>query len=371
MHDESMILAPHINVYLKTTETCNLNCSHCFTSGSNGKKIYFNPEKTIQFFKKLRVECPWVKSARFMFHGGEPFLAPIEDLNAAYEGLKNIFPRTTFSMQTNLVFPMTIDKRNFLDEVMMEDGFGTSWDYDIRFTGPKHVELWEKNVRSLTADRHYLTMIVSMTKRLFLEKTPLEIMEYAHKLGFKFVLFERITSDGNAKINSDIIPSNKLQDAWMHQMFNQTIEHKLYEKIGNMLISEIADAFVNHKHTGNRCRTCEQSLLTINADGTIGGCPNTAPSDFWGHIDYSIADNLNSKKRLSLISCERFDRNPLCYTCPAFEYCNSDCNKLAWDQNNTYCPAPKKIWHQMMKDNDISTYKKLILSNDREGAHGI
>ena len=26
-------------VYLKTTETCQLNCKHCFTNGINGRKI--------------------------------------------------------------------------------------------------------------------------------------------------------------------------------------------------------------------------------------------------------------------------------------------------------------------------------------------
>ena len=34
-------------IYLKTTETCNLNCAHCFTSGVNGRKIYFNTDKLL------------------------------------------------------------------------------------------------------------------------------------------------------------------------------------------------------------------------------------------------------------------------------------------------------------------------------------
>ncbi len=377
-----MILSPNINVYLKTTETCNLNCAHCFTSGSNGKKIFFSPDKVISFFKKLKVECPWVSDVRFMFHGGEPFLAPINDLYKTYYGLKDIFKNTSFALQTNLVFPLTDDKRKFLKEVMLDYGFGTSWDYDIRFGSnassshssslrEKHIKLWEDNVRSLVADGHYLTMIVSMTKKLLIEKEPIEVINYAENLGFKNILFERITSDGNAKNNSEIIPQNYLQDAWLHKMFNQTIESKAYERIGNMLVSELAEAFVNHNHTGNRCRSCEQSLLTINADGTIGGCPNSAPVDFWGHIDWSIDESLRSKKRLSLMSCERFERNPLCYSCPAYEYCNSDCNKLAWDENETYCPAPKKIWHQMMADKDLGTYRKLILDVVQVAAHGI
>lgn len=380
-----MILSPHVNVYLKTTETCNLNCKHCFTSGSNGAKVYFKPDKVIDFFSRLRESAPWVKSIKYLFHGGEPFLAPLEDMYEVYHGLKDIFPETRFGLQTNLIYKLTDEKRQFMKDVLWNDGFGTSWDYDIRFGSTaksesqraaireKQIKLWEKNVRTLTQeDDHYMTMIVSITKKLIEEKEPIEIMEYARDLGFKHILFERITSDGNAKINSDVIPENRKQDEWLHRMFNQCIEHKTYEYIGNMLMSELAEAYVNHNHTANRCRVCEQSLLTINATGTIGGCPNTGPVDHWGHIDWSIQENMNSKKRLYTISCERFERNPLCYECPAFEYCNSDCNKLAWDENNTYCAAPKKIWHQMMNDNDIETYKKLIIKTPpSEAPHGV
>ena len=380
----SLVLAPSVSVYLKTTETCNLNCKHCFTSGSQGAKVFFSPDKVIDFFQRLKKECPWVKNIRYLFHGGEPLLAPIQDLYRAYEGLKDIFPQTTFSMQTNLVFELTDARRKFLKDIVFENGFGTSWDYDIRFgsnaskseeqaeVSQKQRALWEKNVRTLVADGHYMTMIVSITKKLIEEKEPIEIVNYAHSLGFKHILFERITSDGNAKVNSDIIPSNAAQDEWLHKMFQQTLEHKTYEYIGNMLMSELAEAYVNHLHVANRCRVCEQSLLTINATGTIGGCPNTGPSDHWGHIEWDIGKSFRSEKRLQAISCEVGERNPLCYSCPAFEFCNSDCNKLAWDENNTYCAAPKKIWKQMMKDNDIEQYKKLLFRNlQQAAAHGI
>ena len=379
-----MILSPNVNVYLKTTETCNLNCKHCFTSGSNGAKVYFKPDKVIDFFTRLRKEAPWVRNVRYMFHGGEPMLAPVEDLYKAYHGLKEIFPETRFGMQTNLTYKLTDEKRQFMKEVLYEDGFGTSWDYDIRFGSTvtneknradvraKQIKLWEDNVKKLTfEDGHYMTMIVCITANLIKEKEPIEIINYAHSLGFKHILFERITSDGNAKHNNEIIPRNKDQDAWLHKMFNQCLEHKTHEYIGNMLMSEVAEAYVYRAHTANRCRICERSLLTINATGTIGGCPNTGPVAHWGHIQWSIKDNLHSKKRLKTIACEQFDRNPICYECPAFEYCNSDCNKLAWDEDNTYCAAPKTIWHQMMNDNDIEEYKKLIIGNPAGGAHGI
>lgn len=378
-----MILSPNVNVYLKTTETCNLNCQHCFTSGAQGAKVYFSPEKVISFFQKLKEECPWVQTIRYNFHGGEPMLAPLPDLYQVWNGLKDIFPASVFSIQTNLVYPMTSEKRAFFKDLFLHTGFGTSWDYDIRFGSTvkeskdyesirlKQIATWEENVRTLVEDGHYLTMIVSITKKLIEEKEPIEIVRYARDLGFKNILFERITTYGNATTNRDIVPHNSQQDVWLHKLFNQTLEHKTYLEIGDMLLSEIAEAYVNHSHVGNRCRKCEQSLLTVNATGTIGGCPNTGPVEHWGHIEWPISESLRSKKRLSQISCEAFYRNQICYTCPAFEYCNSDCNKLPWDDNGTYCAAPKKIWKQMMTENKYEDYQKLILKRSTQEAHAV
>jgi len=354
------MLTENVQIYLKTTETCNLNCEHCFTSGSNGAKIFFNPDKTLNFLHRLSRDVPYLKSLRIMFHGGEPMLAPLQDMRDIHKHAQNLVDDVSFGMQTNLVYPLTDKRREFFKDILYRDGWGSSWDYDIRFKDKKHLELYERNSKILNLeDKHMTTMIVSITKELIINKEPIEIMEYAKSLGYQYILFERITSDGNAKKNSNIIPSNAEQDAWLLKMWHQCIEYKTHEWIGNMLMSEIAKALVNVQHTANRCRECEQSLLTINADGTISGCPNTAPVDYWGHIDHNIKDMLKSKQRVKTIACE-VQRDPRCYTCPAFSVCNGDCHQLAWDDD--YCPAPKKIWAEGLRNKDYNTYKKLILN---------
>ena len=361
-----MIISSNIQVYLKTTETCNLNCKHCFTSGSQGAKIFFDPNKTINFFYRLKRDLPNLNGVRIMFHGGEPMLAPLKDMYDVYESTKDLFPDTSFGLQTNLVYTLTNARRQFFYDVLLEHGFGSSWDYDIRFANPQQLQLYEHNSKILNfEDGHRSTMIVSITKKLIENKEPIEIMEYAKSLGYSYILFERITVDGNAKKNSDIIPSNTDQDAWLLKMWNQCIEQKTYEWIGNMLMSEFATAVVNRQHTANRCRDCEQSLITINANGSIAGCPNSAPIDYWGHIDNNIKDMLSSEKRLEIIGCET-QRDPRCYTCPAFEVCNGDCHQLSWDGD--VCPAPKSIWKKALVDKDYDTYKQLILRQDY--AHG-
>lgn len=376
-----MNIASSVNVYLKTTETCNLNCKHCFTSGSTGAKIFFDPGKTLDFFRRLKLSCPWVKNIRFMFHGGEPMLAPAVAIRKAYLGLTEIYPSARFSIQTNLVYELTDEKRKLFLDLFYRDGFGTSWDYDIRFgsvaTDPesqlalaaKQRLLWENNVRTLIADGHQITMIVSITKKLIQEKEPIDVIRYARDLGFPYILFERITDDGNAKLNHEIVPSNREQDEWLYRMFRQTIDTQAYKYIGNMFLAELAESYVNRVHVGNRCRICEKSLLTINADGSIAGCPNTAPANYWGHIDWPIEKSLKSEKRLRAIHCEAVERNSECYTCSAFSLCNSDCNKISWDEENKYCPAPKKIWQEMLRLSDEETYRKLLLTDVGASAH--
>lgn len=351
-----------IQAYVKTTETCNLNCSHCFTSGSKGKRIFFNPERTADFFHRLKRDVPKIDTCRFLFHGGEPLLAPIEDMYKFKELTKGIFANQFYSISSNLTLPMTTEIRNFFKDVI-DDNFGTSWDFDIRFGSnnikhqTKQLELWEENSKLLMSDGHQATMMVCITKELIANVEPIEVVNYAHALGFHSILFERITSDGNAKLNSNIIPSNTAVEQWILRMWNQSVESKSYEYIYNMLLGEIATAVVSRTHVGNRCRDCEQSLLTINADGTISGCPNTAPNESWGHIDWRITDSLRSDKRLKAVACE-IHRNPLCYKCPVQTICNGDCQKLAWEGD--ICAAPKSLFIKLKAEMDIGLYNKFI-----------
>lgn len=361
-----MILSEHLQVYLKTTETCQLNCKHCFTSGSNGAKVFFNPDKVINFFYRLNKEAPQVRSLNILFHGGEPMLAPLESLKEVHKYLSKLPLQVTWGIQTNLVYKLTEEYRNFFKDVFMQYGFGTSWDYDMRFgsTSPGNekvkqaqLKLWENNVRELIKDGHFMTMIVSISKRMIEEKEPIEIINYARDLGFQNILFERITHDGNANENSDIFPKNKDQDEWLTKMWHQSIENKTYEYMNNMFLSEVVEAVVLRNHTANRCRNCEQSMLTLNATGTISGCPNSAPKDYWGHIDMNIPEMLNSDKRLKIITCEA-SRNPVCYTCPNFDVCNGDCHQLPWEGD--LCAAPKSLMTFLKEEGNFDLYRKML-----------
>lgn len=339
-----------ISVYVKTTETCNLNCFHCFTNGINGAKIYFNPVKTADWCNQLyngQTFC------HFEYHGGEPMLAKMEDLWEFFHRVNDVWGnKATFGITTNLTYKLTEEKIDFFDHVMEAKRIGTSWDPTIRFANERQRKLWEDNVKELVSRGFYIKAFISVSKDV-VEMSPREIAEYMMSLGVKEISWERITGNGSALLNADkLYPTNsKLQDFFMRvhkenydlrETFYDTFMETIYEKFEKGLLFQ-----------GTFCRDCEQKLFTINADGTIAGCPNAAPTDHYGHIETPAVDVINSPKRQEVIACEVFERDPRCYTCPVFAYCHSDCHQLEWQED--VCPAPKTLMMELLNGTNHKT----------------
>jgi len=331
----------HLMVYVKTTETCNLDCSHCFTSGTNGRKIYFDAKKTANWCNELDTQD---NAIHFEYHGGEPILAPMEDLLEFYNITKTQWgDRCTHGITTNLVYKMTDERLKFLK--MIDGGsIGTSWDPNIRFKNEIQRSLWEKNVKLLVEEGCFVKCFISASKDV-VKMEPLEIADYMHSLGIGSISYERLTHDGNATINLDIFPHNSELDAFWMKMHETTEDHPVH----NSFLNTVYDKFSKGQFfNGTFCRDCEQKLHTINADGTVAGCPNTAPTQWYGTIDMPAKTVRESPKRMEVIACETHDRDPRCYDCPVFIYCHSDCHQLQWVDD--VCPAPKTLMMKLAGD---------------------
>ncbi len=343
-------------VYLKTTDTCQLNCAHCFTNGKNGAKIFFNPKQTIRFFQGLKRLIPKYEKGHFSFHGGEPMLCPTELMFEAWEGIKDLWPNLWWSTQTNLTYKLTPDKLSVF-ETICKKSFGTSWDYNIRWENKKQQDLWEDNVRTLIQDGHELTVMVSLNNALIKEKEPIKIIEYMANLGVQHLNFERITNNGNAVLHNDLIPSNLELDAWLLRMWEQTKEHKTWEYIDNMFMDSVLSSMVHGTYSGCRSRQCEQKIFTINASGTIGGCPNDATTNYYGTIFDPIETIFFNPRRMCNIQKEAV-RHPVCSTCEVYDICNGDCHQLGWQGD--VCAAPKSLMKSLKQQNQFHLYKDVL-----------
>lgn len=345
--------------YIKTTDTCQLNCDHCYTNGRNGKQNLFNPSKTINFFHRLHKILPTISQGHFSLHGGEPLICDSHKIFEFWNGVKDLWPNMWWSMQTNLTYKLTTDKIDIMTQICNK-AWGTSWDQNIRWSNSKQEALWENNVKELSKDGHDITVIVSLTKELISSLEPIELIMKMINLGFKHINFERVTENGNAKLSpNSLIPTNYEIDQWLYKMWIQSKEHKTWEYIDNLFLDSILSSLVYNTHSGCRSRSCEQKILTINADGSIGGCPNNAVFNTFGTINDDPYSVLYSEGRICNINTEA-ERNPICNSCEVYDICNGDCHQLAWQ--NDICAAPKSLMinaKQMSEDNNQLYYQML------------
>jgi radical SAM protein with 4Fe4S-binding SPASM domain len=327
-----------LNVYLKTTETCNLNCKHCFTSGKNGKKIYWNVDLVANWIKKMYNYNPSISHVHFEFHGGEPFLVPLEQMRQVYNDTNGLWESMSWGATTNLVYNIDEEYLKFVKEVL-GNRIATSWDPNIRFSNDKQ----ENGVT--------IKLFVSVTKDVVSED-PIKWLNYFKELKVDEVSFERLTKNGNANFFPEIFPTNRELDKWFLLMHNQSVQNNCDSWFHNDFLQSVYDKFQNNVlNSGTFCRDCEQKLFTINADGTIAGCPNSAPEDYYGNIQQEIDDLINSPKRIEIISCEK-SRDPRCYACDIFSKCGGDCHQLEWQDD--VCGAPKSL---MLKINELNKKK--------------
>jgi radical SAM protein with 4Fe4S-binding SPASM domain len=329
-----------IMVYLKTTETCQLDCEHCFTNGKNGKKIYFNPDTTISFFHKLKQAIPNLNGGMITFHGGEPFLAPVQDMRKVWKECNSLWDNVAWSTTTNLVYTLTDDIRSFMKEALHK-GISTSWDRGIRFANQKQEDLWRRNLKTLVDDGHNVTLQVSLNRDLIHSSID-KLLYFLDSLEVNYVHFERITLDGNAIQNQTIVPTNQEIDEWFVKLWEAT--NRIKPRYKDILLDGLVRSIDEGSHTGVRCRDCEQKIFTLNADGSISGCPNSAVGNDFAHINQPIEQILTSPGRINNITCE-VSRNPLCYQCDVFDVCNSDCHQLSWQGD--ICAAPKTLMQQL------------------------
>ena len=341
--------------YLKTTETCNLNCKHCFTNGSNGAKIFWKPELVIDWIQRFSKQVKDDDTLHCEFHGGEPFLVPVDEMIKVYKECKDYVPMATWGATSNLTFKMYPEHFSFIQN-QLNNRIGTSWDPNIRFSSPKQYDLWRKNVETLVANGTKVKLFISVTSAT-INIEPIELLEWVKDLGVQEMSLERLTHNGNANLYPDIFPSNLDQDAWFLKMHHQIQEHNARDWFENEFMEDIYSKFeTNFTRGGTFCRDCEEKLFTLNADGTIAGCPNSAPEQNFGSITDSIQDLLTNPVRLNNISCER-SRNPNCYSCEVFDVCGGDCHQLAWQGD--ICGAPKSLMRHLKGNRKVWMIKEM------------
>jgi len=312
-------------IYIKTTGTCNLDCHHCFTNGKNGDKTQFDPMVTADWVRSFMAKYPVGTHYHMEFHGGEPFLVPLEKLKAfADQFIDN--PHVSFCANSNLTFKLREEHILFMLDYF--DGFiGTSWDPWIRWANDKQFNLWKSNLELLRSRGIGIALKASVSRAL-LQMTPDWFIDQMESFAVEEVSLERLTFDGNATANRDVFPDNEEQDNWYLALYQRYKQRKPRVRIKTLDIIE-EKLKNNIVKVDTNCRNCEQNLVTINSDGSLSGCPNAAAKLHHAKIEDGVEAFLVSDGRVTEIATE-LTWGDGCLGCDVFDLCGGDCHRLPW-----------------------------------------
>lgn len=329
-------------IYLKTTDTCQLNCDHCFTSGKNGSKVFFDPVKTLEFLKQLYEENPNAPYVNILIHGGEPLLANSDDIIWLWEKSKDLWPNIHWGLQTNLTFKLK-PSHHFIISTICKNSLGTSWDNGIRWTTDTQRALWQSNVRMLVDLGADVSVMVSIDRSVA-SMRPVAILNKLAALGVSSVMFENITNHGHAKsLNT---PSNSDIASFFEAMLDDAIEHEYHSYIHNATLADIITSVKTNDGVATHCRDCEQKILTVSATGSVSGCPNSAADYTYGNIAEGLRNVLNSPVRTQRVFHE-LSVDDRCLSCPYFAMCKGGCHQLEWEGD--ICPSPKSLFSKIVE----------------------
>lgn len=328
-------------VYVKPTDTCNLDCNHCFTSGSKGAKTIWDIDKVTDWISDLANSFA-DEHLHVELHGGEPFLRPIEEHWEFTDKLKKKVGEVrwediSIGGTSNLVYKLTDKHIKFITEVMGKR-IATSWDPVYRFKTDRMYQQWLGNLKTLSGVGVTLKLFVTVTDQLLTWDID-ELIHLWGTFGVDEIAIERLTHDGNALDNPHMFPDNRKIDKFYYDLF--FAYKRLSPKYTINTLDTIEEKFTTNRYkVDTNCRTCEQNLFTIDGAGNIGGCTNGAKEEANGTIDDKVDEFLVSEGRLDRIVKE-MDVNPNCLSCNLLDVCGGDCHRLPWQGDS--CPGLRQL----------------------------
>lgn len=319
-----------LNIYIKPTEQCNLRCKHCYNGESCLDRL--DIDTTANFLTSLFAKNGdgenWL-----IFHGGEPLLASDEQLKKMMD---IHIPGVSKRITTNLAMPLS---KAMKDMLLSLDDVRTSFDAGLgRFTNIKHFLHWIHNIKwCYSNDVHLTTINVCLSKTIIKVKTE-KLLRMVKRLGFKKLSLENLCLAGRLD-NPGSIPSPAEVDDWMLELYEAAKDTGIEIVNFDSLKAGICGDWANYR--GIEC--CKRTL-TINANGTIGECPNSARTNIIGSI-FSDADNILKNHVCTFHKSEHFKT---CLQCSYFKYCKGGCKEQTWIDG--MCSYPKKTADAIRRD---------------------
>ena len=362
-----------MQIILKLTTACNLNCVYCSEGDCEAKTL---PQ---EFFFKLVDELPPVleqiqsNDAEFLFHGGEPLLYGRENLKIlidyAKNNLKNFNVR--FLMQSNGTLIDNEWIKFFKDENI---SVGISLD--------GYNELHDKNRRTKnnepTAEK--VLQNLKLMNDAGLHCGTLMVLNSDEKIDVDKLFDFIIENNLQPKIHS-VVPCGraddrkdtaKVYDAWveiMKKLFEKSLESDTPKII--QPLDEILDAILGVASM-RECSfngTCAKNFISLYPDGEVGFCgrDNFARLLTYGNLkEKNLLELFNSANAQKIRDRQEYLKTHDCKNCTEWNLCFGGC---AFEAVNFFgninakypnCESRKKFL-RWFKTDGLQIFKKSLI----------
>jgi radical SAM protein with 4Fe4S-binding SPASM domain len=338
----AMIFKNEFNViYVRVVQSCNLNCTHCFTNG-NRDKFQLASLKDIELYLMAIKENVDPRKAVFYIHGGETFLAPLEYLKQVNDLIRKIFTKIEFHIipQTNLLFKVDDEFVAFVREEYSSE-MGISWDYKIRFDDSKKSlseERFLKNLGILLEAGVNVAISITVQRHL-LEMNYLELLEKFD--GVKSIDFELLTIFDDK--TQDLKVSNIKWSIYLKSIVDYYLENDTSWSLPQ--IDLFTKSILENKLYRCKCDCCNNRTFTLNPNGTVGLCPDTT---YYRPVSTAreMFDNWKrfQEKALPVIALrESLKVNKVCLKCEFYDICGGNCEESLFVEGEDECPLSKSV----------------------------
>src|SRR5262249_14584919 len=319
---------------VKISKYCNLRCSYCYEFADLGKKGRMSLDQLRAMFQNIEgyVTANQYVQIELVWHGGEPFLIPLDYYDEIAKLQKDIFSdrvKVSNGVQTNLTV-LTDRHLAHLKGHHFFSGLGVSIDP----YGDQRVD---------KSGRQTMAIVVANMKRLLDAEIPFgaivvvarnttshigNICRFFDKLGINvcFLPFYLTSSDeiiSNRQVESHaisfdelIMAFNVIIDEWFGSS-NAAIWDPLDDYI------DFALAYINGKPTYHYDRWQGESVFVVNLDGSVWGAGDTYLSDcVYGNLfvhDFGTVLTSPTRQLTSERAKERMQRH--CAPCPYYGAC--------------------------------------------------
>lgn len=373
------------SVVLKVASRCNLNCSYCYMYNL-GDLTYKNQPKIISyevvdsFLKKLKeyLEKNNGTHLQFIFHGGEPLLAPMEwykyFVSSAEQMLEGVNLR--FTLQTNGVL-YNEEWASFLQENKIYSSF--SWD------GPKKIHdkfrVYHNNKGSYDQVKDALALHkskfghVSGLTVLNGEVTPSEYYTNVKELGITHftIIFPQLHHDTDEQFNHfENSKTSGFFGKWLAELFDIWWFDRDEDKPVIHYFANIITLLLGGEATSEGLGSGENNVVVLETNGDIEtttalkSCGPAFTKEGNNILSHTIEESINSEL-IKLFVYSHKEVSQYCKECSLLKICGGGrlnerySYQNGFDNPSVYCNDYKVIIHHI-KERLFSTLTK----EDRE-----